>query len=96
MMALPQGIRENLTGQRFGRLTVIAPSDRSDRWHHARSLVRCDCGNEILVLDYEMRRGRSRSCGCLRQERAAIIVLGRRRPERGGDGRFVPMPGGLE
>lgn len=54
----------DLTGQRFGRLTVIRDSgERRDGaviWR-----VRCDCGNESKALGYALTRGSTKSCGCL-------------------------------
>ena len=53
----------DLTGQRFGRLTVIerAGSDkkRSATWH-----CQCDCGNEKVISSSNLISGRSASCGC--------------------------------
>lgn len=50
-------LKYNLTGQRFGRLTVI--SKCADKW-----LCRCDCGNDRLVFSGHLREGRTVSCGC--------------------------------
>lgn len=56
-----------LVGQRFGRWTVIAfagrTKDRQLLW-----LCRCDCGNEGVVRTYALKKGRSKSCGCLNKE----------------------------
>ena len=54
----------DLTGQRFGKLTVIERSDTIDGvvfW-----LCRCDCGNKTKVRSQTLRRGQSKSCGCNR------------------------------
>jgi hypothetical protein len=60
----------DLTGQRFGRLIVISVqticSPRTT-W-----LVSCDCGVEKIVLAYQLRSGRTKSCGCLRVELSTI------------------------
>ena len=56
----------DLTGQRFGRLTVIKRV--ASKINNARWLCRCDCGNESEVLGIVLRRGESKSCGCLRRE----------------------------
>ena len=57
----------DLTGQRFGRLLVISEcgrtKDRSVAW-----LCRCDCGGEVIVRSVCLRRGNTRSCGCLSRE----------------------------
>lgn len=60
-------LTKDLTGQRFGRLTVIAraPSDKNGnaRWH-----CRCDCGGETTSLTWTLRNGESKSCGCYDRE----------------------------
>lgn len=56
----------DLTGQRFGRLTVLsrAPNDgRRTRWN-----CRCDCGTEKSVGTEALRCGDTSSCGCLQIE----------------------------
>lgn len=56
----------DLTGQRFGRLTVIervASNNSNARWK-----CLCDCGKETGVLGTTLRRGESQSCGCIRSE----------------------------
>ena len=63
----------DLTGQRFGRWTVIERAG-SDRYRTAVVtlwLCRCDCGTEAIVRGQNLRSGRSLSCGCLRDERVA-------------------------
>lgn len=77
--------KRDLTGQRFGKLTVLrrvrAPQDgkpAGDRW-----LCRCDCGGEATVLGANLVRGHTKSCGCLKendltgQHIGALTVLGR-------------------
>lgn len=58
----------DLTGQRFGRLTVIEKIPSRNRCTNARWLCKCECGNETTVLSTTLRRGESKSCGCLRSE----------------------------
>lgn len=57
----------DLTGRRFGRLTVIGRAG-SDKQGQAMWLCRCDCGTEKVVRGANLRHGRTRSCGCLEQE----------------------------
>lgn len=62
----------DLTGLRFGRLTVIqylGSRGRASHW-----LCRCDCGNESMPNVRSLRAGVTMSCGCLRKERAAIAT----------------------
>jgi len=57
----------DLTGQRFGRLTVLDRAS-NDAGGRARWRVRCDCGEERTVWGQALRRGGTRSCGCLSAE----------------------------
>jgi len=52
----------DLTGQRFGKLTVLAPAENIDR--RTAWLCRCDCGRERVVKTYYLRSGKVTSCGC--------------------------------
>lgn len=58
----------DLTGQRFGRLTVIQKAKPQPGCTNARWLCKCDCGNEIAVRSTVLRKGESTSCGCYRSE----------------------------
>lgn len=62
----------DLTGQKFGRLTVL---ERVDRNKHGkvRWLCKCACGNVAVVLGESLRNGRTKSCGCLKQESKTTI-----------------------
>lgn len=65
----------DLTGRRFGRLLVIAKSNR-----RAGSAVvwrcRCDCGREVEVPARDMLHRGVVSCGCWRREQAAANIGG--------------------
>ena len=67
------GRRLDLTGQRFGKLTVIGESGRQECGSRKRILwlCRCDCGAEILVRGCNLRSGNTSSCGCLQRERTS-------------------------
>lgn len=58
---------DDLTGKRFGRLTVVSRAENG-KGSRARWLCRCDCGNERVVYGYSLKSGNTRSCGCLRAE----------------------------
>lgn len=65
---------QDLTGQRFGRLTVVErASDYVSPNKHklARWLCRCDCGNNIIAIGCSLKRKSTQSCGCLQKELAA-------------------------
>lgn len=72
--------RIDLTGQRFGRLTVLHFAEARKGQHYWR--CRCDCGAEHSPTQPNLLKGRSRSCGCLKRElahaRAQLIPAGRR------------------
>jgi len=58
----------NETGNRYGRLVVLEYAGKRNR--SATWLCRCDCGTEKVVLGDYLRRGNTKSCGCLRKETA--------------------------
>jgi hypothetical protein len=51
----------NSTGDRFGRLTLIAEVERET--YARRWLCVCDCGEEKIVLQQNLRSGQTRTCG---------------------------------
>lgn len=54
----------DLTGQRFGRLTVIERAGaKPTRW-----LCECACGRKIEINAYSLNSGRTTSCGCFARE----------------------------
>ena len=57
----------DLTGERFGRLTVVAPATpkiKADGKRETAFKCLCDCGTERIVLAYNLRNGHTQSCGC--------------------------------
>ena len=59
---------KDLTGQRFGRLTVIEKTDKRSSGRNVVWKCRCDCGNECEMASGSLRSGNSKSCGCLRKK----------------------------
>ena len=55
---------EDLTGKRFGKLTVVKKIGRKNRSNYWQ--CHCDCGNDVNCYQYNLMRGTSTSCGCLR------------------------------
>lgn len=53
----------DLTGQKFGRLTVVERVENSNAGK-ARWRCKCDCGNEKTTLSESLRKGKTSSCGC--------------------------------
>lgn len=60
--------REDITGKRFGRLTVIC-FDHNDHHHNSYWLCECDCGNRTVVTRGGLTSGNTTSCGCYNRER---------------------------
>ncbi len=57
-----------LTGHRFGLLTVIEVSQKTN--HGTKWLCRCDCGNAHVASVSHLRSGDTSSCGCFNSEKA--------------------------
>ena len=62
----------DLTGQKFGRLTIIefdGVKNGNSQWR-----CQCDCGNNIKIVDGQnLKRGQTKSCGCLLKERENLL-----------------------
>lgn len=57
--------RIDLTGRKFGKLTVIECAEQSNNGHLLWKCA-CDCGNEVIVDSNKLQKGNTASCGCLR------------------------------
>lgn len=75
----------NLTGETFGRLTVVSRADAwrrpSGRYGSPTWNCLCSCGNSVTVVASNLRNGSSTSCGCgvaaQASRRAAVTILGK-------------------
>lgn len=63
MVKTKQSKVDNLSGQHFGYWTVLQRAENSQSGS-ARWLCRCECGKERIVRAQELKRGKSKSCGC--------------------------------
>ena len=68
----------DLTGKKFGKLTVV--SRNADKispcgQRHTTWDCVCDCGNKTIVSSNNLRRGHTNSCGCLNLNRERFINL---------------------
>lgn len=80
-------MRERIDCKRDSERTIKTLSGSTfSRWHvlddyiltangEVKWLCRCDCGTERYVLARSLLSGGSKSCGCLRKERAAAAVF---------------------
>lgn len=58
----------NIIGQKFGRLVVLEEYSKRTPNGHKKYVCQCDCGNTHITSGESIRRGSSKSCGCLRKE----------------------------
>lgn len=66
MSSNQSGMRDDLTGKRFWKLTVIKPLFKRHRawiW-----LCKCDCGNETTGIGAKIKNGLKKSCGCYKTD----------------------------
>lgn len=64
----------DLRGERFGKLIVIQYVGKNK---HRQSLwsCKCDCGNNTVVTTQELRKGDTKSCGCLQRHKARVAHM---------------------
>lgn len=68
---MPRGSTvKDLTGQIFGRLTVIGRAPRPSHWKNTRAFWQClcECGNNVALSSHDIRSGHIASCGCLSRD----------------------------
>ena len=58
----------DLTGQTFGKLTVLEYVGLS-KGSRTSWLCQCDCGNTTITIAHSLRRGNTKSCGCVKKEK---------------------------
>lgn len=83
---MPSGVydhhktRKDLTGKKFGRLTVLS-------FHHSNDgaywLCECECGERRVVNSYSLTSGHTKSCGCYNRE-----ISGKKSKERAKRNRY--------
>lgn len=77
----------DLTGERFGRLTVV----RRVGSRHGKALWACDCDCGTRGHDTtqnQLQRGHAQSCGCFREE---FLTLGPKKCQTGRQPQAVPI-----
>lgn len=57
--------QKDLTGQRFGKLVCLEPTDGRGENGALIWRCRCDCGNLCEAQSTQLQRGYRKSCGCL-------------------------------
>lgn len=67
--------REDLTGRKFGKLTVIEFVDVPTT-HHTFWKCKCECGGETTIRTDILKSGKTKSCGCAARGRKALVSIG--------------------
>jgi len=57
----------DITNQKYNNLIAIKPMGK-DKHRRMLWLCKCDCGNTRIVSGMELRNGRAKSCGCMRNK----------------------------
>lgn len=65
----------DITGQRFGRLTALCPTEGRVKRKGVVWKCRCDCGNIRYAPSTYLVGGQVKSCGCLRTESSKTSIL---------------------
>lgn len=64
--------RISMIGKKFGKLTVIEHLGLIK--NKTLYKCKCECGNYCITQGYFLRKGHTRSCGCLRKEREFTLM----------------------
>lgn len=62
-----KGEYQDLTGQKFNRLTVIKFAYTTTR-RRTMWVCKCDCGKQLIVYSGHLKNGHTKSCGCYNKE----------------------------
>ena len=73
-------VRKDLTGKKFGRLTVIKQAEdyvNKNGSREAQWLCKCDCDNPnfVVVTGHRLKGGNTKSCGCLMIEKSRETIM---------------------
>lgn len=66
---------EDLTGQKFGKLTVIKLHHYNEKSRQYYWECKCDCGGTATVYSGHLKNGHTKSCGCII---CPINIIGKR------------------
>lgn len=89
----PHSADSTLVGQRFGRLLVISDAGSTGKGWAWNCL--CDCGRIVQLMQFKLKAGYNRSCGCLiRQRRRSENITGVRFGRLTAITRFHARPDG--
>jgi len=65
---------KNVIGKVFSRLTVVERSSKTGLDGSKYVKCKCSCGEEIETLINSLKKGNTKSCGCLQREKAKDMM----------------------
>lgn len=68
----------DLTGKRFGKLTVLKLDEERTKAGLAKWICQCDCGNIKSVIGCNLKNGLTQSCGCIQKQKSSRNLIGQR------------------
>jgi len=63
------GLALNILGKKFGRLLVMAETNKRTEYGSIIWQCLCECGKTSYHVGYQLKNGSIRSCGCLRKSK---------------------------
>lgn len=69
--------REDISGNRYGRLVAISYHHFSAKQRQTFWLCQCDCGRKVIVGKSHLKDGHTKSCGCLQREVSSKVTSAR-------------------
>lgn len=72
--------RKDITGKKFGRLTALYRTEKSDNYYTSYWMCQCECGNTVEVRLNQLTTGKTQSCGCLSRELSSERMSGENHP----------------
>lgn len=61
---MPRELKDE-TGKVYGQLTVLGQAGKTKHGHRI-CLCLCKCGNQVAIIENNLQRGNTKSCGCLK------------------------------
>lgn len=58
-------LAEDITGRKFGNLTVVGHTGGRNSYNKVLWLCKCDCGKTKITIARSLKKGSLSSCGCL-------------------------------
>ena len=68
----------DLTGQRFGRLTVLKKDNTIKKGKPIHWICQCDCGKIKSIQGSNLKSNLTQSCGCLHKEKISLNLIGKK------------------